>query len=98
MARMIAQANLLFACLLAGIALPALAGELPPLSRSVTGGDTEYTVPSGIAIGARFGVAAKVLAQHNAILYEAIIHPGQSLPPVPILWHLDVGRVRTWGG
>jgi L,D-transpeptidase ErfK/SrfK len=79
---MIALANLLFACLLAGTALPALAGELPPLSRSVTGGDTQYTVQSGdflIAIGARFGVAAKVLAQHNAIPYEAYIHPGQRL-------------------
>lgn len=82
MARMIALANLLFACLLAGIALPAQAGELPLLSRSVTGGDTEYIIQSGdflIAIGARFGVAAKVLAQHNAIPYEAIIHPGQRL-------------------
>lgn len=75
-------AHCFFASLLAGLSLPALAGESPPLSRSVTGGDTEYTIQPGdflIAIGARFGVAAKVLALQNAIPYEAIIHPGQRL-------------------
>lgn len=46
----------------------------------MTGGHTEYTIQSGdflIAIGARFGVAATLLAQQNAIPYEAIIYPGQ---------------------
>jgi L,D-transpeptidase ErfK/SrfK len=82
LARMIARANRLFACILAGLSLPALAGGLPPLAHSVTGGYTEYTIQSGdflIAIGARFGVAATLLAQQNAIPYEAIIHPGQRL-------------------
>ena len=71
-----------FACLLAVLSLPVSAGDLPPLSHKVVGGDSEYTVRSGdflIAIGARFGVAAMVLAQQNAIPYEAIIHPGQRL-------------------
>lgn len=69
-----------FACLFAGLSLPALANDLPPLSHRVTGGDTEYTVQPGdflIAIGAHFGVAAKLLARQNAVPYEAIIHPGQ---------------------
>lgn len=81
-ARRIAGAGHLFVWLLAGLALPAPAGELPPLSRSVTGGDTEYVIQRGdslTAIGARFGVAATLLAQQNAIPYEAIIHPGQRL-------------------
>jgi L,D-transpeptidase ErfK/SrfK len=78
-ALMIAIARRLFACLLAGLGLPALA-ELPPLSHQLAGGDTEYTVQAGdflIAIGARFGVAAKILAQQNAVPYEARIRPGQ---------------------
>jgi hypothetical protein len=81
-ARRIAGAGHLFVWLLAGLALPAPAGELPPLSRSVMGGDTEYVIQRGdslTAIGARFGVAATLLAQQNAIPYEAIIHPGQRL-------------------
>ncbi|MHB1436831.1 MAG: L,D-transpeptidase family protein [Thiobacillus sp.] len=68
--------------LLAGLALPAPADELPQLSRSVMGGDTEYVIQRGdslTAIGARFGVAATLLAQQNAIPYEAIIYPGQRL-------------------
>lgn len=81
-ARRIAGAGRLFVWLLAGLALPAPAGELPPLSRSVTGGDTEYVIQRGdslTAIGARFGVAATLLAQQNAIPLDAIIHPGQRL-------------------
>jgi L,D-transpeptidase ErfK/SrfK len=77
---MIARSNRILACLLAGLSLSAQTGDLPPLSHAVADGDTEYTVESGdflIAIGARFGVAAKVLAQDNAIPYEALIHPGQ---------------------
>ncbi|MGA7178935.1 MAG: L,D-transpeptidase family protein [Thiobacillaceae bacterium] len=73
-------ARCLFACLLASFSLPALAEELPPLSHMITGGDSEYTVKPGdflIAIGARLGIAPKLLAQQNAIPYEAIIHPGQ---------------------
>ena len=79
---MTALARPIFACLLAGLSLPALANDPPPLSHRVTGGDTEYTIQSGdflIAIGARFGVAPRLLAQQNAIPYEAIIHPGQRL-------------------
>ena len=79
---MTALARRVFACLLAGLSLAAPAGELPPLARAVTGGDSEYAVRPGdslIAIGARFGVAAKVLAQQNAIPFEAIIRPGQRL-------------------
>jgi L,D-transpeptidase ErfK/SrfK len=81
-ARRIAGTGRLFVWLLAGLALPAPAGELPPLSRSVMGGDTEYVIQRGdslTAIGARFGVAATLLAQQNAIPYEAIIYPGQRL-------------------
>ncbi|HUX31615.1 MAG TPA: L,D-transpeptidase family protein [Thiobacillus sp.] len=81
-ARRIAGAGRLFACILAGLSLPALAGGLPPLAHSVTGGYTEYTIQSGdflIAIGARFGVAATLLALQNAIPYDAIIYPGQRL-------------------
>ncbi|MDZ7593626.1 MAG: L,D-transpeptidase family protein [Thiobacillus sp.] len=81
-ARRIAGAGHLFVWLLAGLALPAPAGELPPLSRSVTGGDTEYVIQRGdslTAIGARFGVTPKHLAQQNAIPFDALIHPGQRL-------------------
>ena len=79
---MTALAPRLFACLLVGTSPPALADELPPLSRQVTGGESEYIVRPGdslIAIGARFGVAAKALAEQNAIPYDGIIHPGQRL-------------------
>lgn len=81
-ARLAARAMRLIACLLAGIFLPVWAGDLPPLSRSVTGGDTEYTIQRGdslTAIGARFGVALRLLALQNAIPYDAVIHPGQRL-------------------
>ncbi|HWR76691.1 MAG TPA: L,D-transpeptidase family protein [Thiobacillus sp.] len=77
---MIALARRLFACLLAGLILPVLANDLPPLSHRVTGGDSEYTVQSGdflIAIGARFGLPPTLLAQQNAVPYDALIHPGQ---------------------
>lgn len=72
----------LFACLLAGLSLSAAADDPPPLSRSVVGGDTEYTIQPGdflIAIGARFGVPAKLVARQNNIPYEAIIYPGKRL-------------------
>ncbi|MHB0982793.1 MAG: L,D-transpeptidase family protein [Thiobacillus sp.] len=81
-ARRIAGVGRLLIGLLAGLALPAPADELPQLSRSVMGGDTEYVIQRGdslTAIGARFGVAATLLAQQNAIPYEAIIYPGQRL-------------------
>lgn len=81
-ARLIAGAGRLFIWLLAGLALPAPAGELPPLSHSVTGGNTEYAIQRGdslTAIGARFGVPPRHLAQQNAIPLDAIIHPGQRL-------------------
>lgn len=79
---MISPARRLFACLLAGLSLSVFADELPPLSHAVAGGDREYSVQPGdflIAIGARFGIAAKVLAQDNKLRYEAIIRPGQRL-------------------
>ena len=75
-------ARCFFACLLTGFSLSVMADDLPPISHSVAGGDSEYTVQSGdflIAIGARFGVAAKVLAQQNALPFEALIHPGKRL-------------------
>lgn len=81
-AKRVARAMRLFACLLAGICLPAWAGGLPPLARSVTGGDTEYAIQPGdslTAIGARFGVSPTLLALQNGIPYEAIIHPRQRL-------------------
>ncbi|HEY0663696.1 MAG TPA: L,D-transpeptidase family protein [Thiobacillaceae bacterium] len=79
---MTALVRCFLACLLAGLSLASLAGELPPLSRQVTGGEFEYTVRPGdflIAIGARFGVPPELLAKQNAIPYDAIIHPGQRL-------------------
>ena len=79
---MLALARHGFACLLASLSLVAAANELPPLSRQVTGGDTDYTVQPGdflIAIGARFGVSAELIAWQNAIRYSAVIHPGQRL-------------------
>lgn len=75
-------ARCLVAYLLAGSGLSAMADDLPPLARGVVGGDSEYTVRPGdflIAIGARFGVAAKVLAQQNAISFDAILRPGKRL-------------------
>ena len=73
----------MFACLLAGLSLPALAQDLPPLSHRVTGGDSEYSVQRGdslTAIGARFGLAPKLLAQQNGLsLNKARIRPGQHL-------------------
>ncbi|MHB0919049.1 MAG: L,D-transpeptidase family protein [Thiobacillus sp.] len=81
-AHRVARATRLFACLLVGICLPAWAGDLPPLARSVTGGHVEYTIQPGdslTAIGARFGVSPTVLALQNGIAYDAVIHPGQRL-------------------
>jgi L,D-transpeptidase ErfK/SrfK len=75
-------ARRVLACLLAGFSLASLADKLPPLSRQVTGGAFEYTIRPGdflIAIGARFGVPPELIAKHNAIRYQAIIHPGQRL-------------------
>lgn len=73
----------LLVCLLAGLSLPALAQDLPPLSHQVTGGETEYTVKRGdflIAIGARFGVDPRVLAQQDGLPYDrARLRPGQRL-------------------
>lgn len=73
----------LLVCLLAGLSLPALAQDLPPLSHQVTGGETEYTVKRGdflIAIGARFGVDPRLLAQQNDLPYDrARLRPGQRL-------------------
>lgn len=73
-------ARRLCACLLLGLGLAARADALPPLSRLATGGDTDYTVRSGdflIAIGARFGVAPKLVARENGIAYNATIYPGR---------------------
>lgn len=79
MKTLLTRACRLCACLLAVLSLPALA-ELPPLSQRVVGGDSEYVVQSGdflIAIGARFGLPPTLLAQDNAVPWEALIHPGQ---------------------
>lgn len=79
---MTAIARCVCAGLIAGLTLSSFADDLPPLAHSVTGGDNDYTVQSGdflIAIGARFGVAAKVLAQQNVLPYGAVIHPRQRL-------------------
>jgi L,D-transpeptidase ErfK/SrfK len=77
---MMTHACRLLACLLAGFSLAALANDHPPLSRQVAGGDSVYIVRPGdflIAIGARFGIPPTLLAQGNAVPYEALIHPGQ---------------------
>ena len=77
---MIALARRFLACLLTGLSLAALANGLPPLSRQVASGDSEYIVQPGdflIAIGARFGLPPTLLARDNAVRYEALIHPGQ---------------------
>jgi len=82
LAQRVARATRLFACLLAGLSLPALASGLPPLSRNVTGGHAEYTIQRGdslTAIGARFGITPTLLALQNGIPYDAVIHPGQRL-------------------
>ena len=53
-----------------------------PAAFPVTGGVFEYTVQSGdylIKIGARFGVAAEVLARENVLKYSAKLMPGQKL-------------------
>ncbi|MBI3432997.1 MAG: L,D-transpeptidase family protein [Hydrogenophilales bacterium] len=80
---MLTLARRIFVCLLAGLSLPALAQDLPPLSHRVTGGDTEYTVRQGdslTAIGARFGVPPRLVAQQNALSFnKAVLHPGQRL-------------------
>lgn len=79
---MTAPANFCLACVFAGLAVPALAHDLPLLSRAATGGDSEYIIQPGdslTAIGARFGVSAETLADQNTIAYAAIIHPGQRL-------------------
>jgi len=80
---MISFARRLFVCLLAGLSLPALAQDLPSLSHRVTGGDTEYTIRRGdslTAIGARFGVPPKLVAQQNDLRFNtARIKPGQRL-------------------
>lgn len=60
--------------------LPQARAEPP--SFPVTGGVFEYTVQPGdylIRIGARFGVAAEVLARENALKYEAKLMPGKKL-------------------
>jgi L,D-transpeptidase ErfK/SrfK len=77
---MFSFAHCVFACLLAALSLPALADDPPSLSHLIAGGDIEYTVKPGdflISIGARFGVTPRIVAQQNAIPYEAIIYPGQ---------------------
>lgn len=79
---MTTQARRLITCLLAGFSLAALATEPPLLSHQVAGGDGGYVVQPGdflIAIGARFGLPPTLLARDNAVPYEALIHPGQSL-------------------
>jgi len=76
---MIALARRLFVCILAALSFSALANDLA-LSHQVSGGDSEYIVQPGdflIAIGARFGLPATLLARDNAVRYEALIHPGQ---------------------
>lgn len=77
---MISLVRILLVCVLAGPGPAALASDQPPLSRQVTGGDTDYIVQPGdflIAIGARFGLPPTLLARDNAVPYEALIHPGQ---------------------
>src|SRR5512143_189284 len=79
---MLSLARRLFVCLLAGLSLPALAQDLPSLSHRVTGGDAEYSVKrrdSLTAIGARFGLPPRLVAQQNTLRFDAIIHPGQRL-------------------
>lgn len=82
LATMIFPARRLLAFLLACLSLSVSADDPPPLSHGIVGGDSEYAVRSGdflISIGARFGVAAKLLAQHNGIPFDALIRPGKRL-------------------
>lgn len=75
-------ARRIFLCLLAGLSIPVLAQDLPPLSHLVTGGDTDYTIRQGdslTAIGARFGLEPKLLARQNGLPANARLHPGQQL-------------------
>ena len=95
---MISLARALSACFLAIVSVPLLANDLPLLSHSVVGGDTAYTVQPGdflIAIGARFGVAAKLLAQQNNMPFDAIIYPGRRLQihPPHIVPRLEPGAL-----
>ena len=82
-APMLSFARRLVVCLLAGLSLPTLAQDLPSLSHRVTGGDSEYTVQRGdslTAIGARFGVPPRLVAQRNGLHFNtARIKPGQRL-------------------
>lgn len=81
MKTLLARAGRFGLWLLAGLSLAAGA-ELPPLSRQLAGGNTAYIVQSGdtlTSIGARFGVAPLLLAQQNAIPYDAVIRSGQRL-------------------
>ena len=53
-----------------------------PLSFTITGSVFEYTVQRGdylTKIGARFGVAGKVLSRENDLKYDAILMPEQTL-------------------
>ena len=79
---MILLARCLVACLLVGFSVSIPAQELPRLSHRVVGGEHEYTVRRGdflIAIGARFGVDARLLAAQNGLAFEGFIYPGQQL-------------------
>lgn len=71
------------ACLFATLGLSsALAGELPPLSNKVVGGESTYIIRPGdilTGIGARFGVDVRLLVGQNAIANPDRIYAGKSL-------------------
>jgi L,D-transpeptidase ErfK/SrfK len=79
---MIVTAPRFITCLFAAFSLGALAGEVPPLSNSVAGGDTVYTIqPDDMlsAISARYAVDTRLLAQQNGIPNPDLIYAGRKL-------------------
>ena len=75
-------ARRILAALLAVSGLAAIAGEPPPLSARVAGGDSFYMVWPGdilAGIGARFGVDYRLIARQNGIADVNRIYAGKQL-------------------
>jgi len=68
--------------LLVGLASYASAQGLPPLARSMVGGESEYTVKAGeslVTIGARKGLESSTLAAMNSLMPKTPLNRGQVL-------------------
>jgi len=79
---MILAARRFLTAFLAAFSIAAPAGEMPPLSARVVGGDSVYIIWPGdflSSIGARFGVDYKLLARQNGIADENRIYAGRQL-------------------